>query len=99
VEKVGAGEIYRCEWEPAADEHGMVTLTLHPNAAASLDQYQALPDMAEVEGVGEAAWWSEPAQTFVVQLGGRLFVVGFGAADGSHRNQAEQIVRRAMERV
>lgn len=97
--KVAEGEIYRCEWESAAAEQGIVTLTLHPDAAASLEQYTAMTGMQEIEGVGDAAWWSDAVQTYVMRLGERLFVVGFGWADGNHRHQAEQIIQRAMERV
>jgi hypothetical protein len=90
---------HRCVWRPVEGETGVITYTVHPGAPDQVEeQYTSMPGMQPIEGPGDEAYWSDAVQTYVVRQLNRLIVVGFDYPDGSHRAQAEQLVRRAIER-
>lgn len=80
-----------------ADDAGSVSLSVYvQNADNAVTQYSAMPGMTPVEGVGEAAWWSDTLGLFVTRKGQRVLVVELRSIEGDLPGWSRQIATEVL---
>lgn len=87
----------KCAWVSSGGK--TITLAVHVRDVDNvLAQFQSMPGMEEVNGVGEKAWWNPVLNEFIARKGDRAIVVSFNYP-GNHRKAAGEIATIAIAKL
>lgn len=87
----------KCAWVSSGGK--TITLAVHVQDVDNvLAQFQSMPGMEEVSGVGDGAWWNSTLNEFITRKGNRALVVSFNYP-GNHRKAAGEIATLAIAKL